>query len=222
MRGAWEEVEKIGADTLFNWDHFSPLWGDPDDQHLESFALLAAMAEVIERVQFGPLVACNSYRNPNLLADMARTIDHISGGRFILGIGSGWFQRDYDEYGYEFGTAPERLRALDKNLPITIGGGGEKVTLRITAQHADLWNGFGEPEAIGAKSQVLDGWCAKVGRNPAEIERSVSISDPKMVEKADEYVAQGITHIIYAVRGPEFDLAQARELVQWRDNRKKG
>ncbi len=159
-------------------------------KNFEAITIQAAIA-LHQHAQVGCLVHGNSYRNPNLLADMARTIDHISGGRFILGIGSGWYKLDYDEYGYEFGTPGSRLRDLERDLPIIkarlakldppplhripilIGGGGEKMTLKIAAQHADIWHFFGDPESMKRKSDILDDWCANVGRLK-EITRSTS------------------------------------------------
>jgi probable F420-dependent oxidoreductase len=236
MRRAWREADELGADTIFCWDHFYPLYGEPEGKHFEALTTMASMAEVTERAQIGALVICNSYRNPELLADAHRTIDHISGGRVILGIGAGWFQKDYDEYGYEFGDAPARLRALRADLPrvrerlgklnpppvgelpILIGGSGPKVTLRLVAEHADMWHSFGDAEAYKKKNEVLLGHCADVGRDPAEIERTWGIQADAL-DTADDLVAAGVQHLIVGIGGDGtgYDLGALRELVAWRD-----
>lgn len=236
MRRAWREAEELGVDTIFNWDHFYPLYGDSDGRHYEALTTLGSMAEVTEHAQIGSLVFCNSYRNPELLMDAHRTLDHISGGRAILGIGAGWFQRDYDEYGYEFGTAPDRLRALRAALPrirerraklnprplgplpLLIGGSGEKVTLRLVAEYADMWHGFGDVDTYRHKAEVLAGHCAAVDRDPSEIERTWGVNAGQ-VEAADGLRDAGVTHFIMGIGGGDggYDLGPLRELVQWRD-----
>jgi probable F420-dependent oxidoreductase len=233
-RDACVAAEEAGVDYISNWDHFYPLSGEPEGKHYESLSMLAALAAITERAEIGPLVLSNTYRNPNLVADMARTIDHISGGRFVLGIGAGWFEKDHDEYGYEFGTPGGRARALGASLPvikerlarlnpaplrgipILIGAKGEKVMLRIVAEHADIWHSSGTPDEIRHKCEVIDNWCRDVGRDPAEIERSVFVDGPIPEQDPDELLAAGATFMITRL-APPYDLGRTRELVAWRD-----
>jgi probable F420-dependent oxidoreductase len=227
LRGAWQAADELGVDSIWLWDHFFPLYGDPDGDHFDAYSLLGAMAVDTSRARFGAMVTCYPYRNPNLLADMARTIHVVSGGRFILGLGSGWFERDFREYGYEFGTVASRLRALGhglpvikarlaelqppaENMPILIGGAGERVTLRLVAEHADAWNTFGPPASFRHKNEVLDDWCADVGRDPADIERAVAIR-PDEIGVVDAYVDAGAEHVI-VMMGPPYDLEPVRQL----------
>ncbi len=230
------ELEQLGVDILFNWDHFFPLSGEKDGLHFEAWTELASWAELTSRVELGSLVNCNSYRNPDLQADMARTIDHISDGRFIFGTGSGWFERDYDEYGYEFGTAGQRLDALADalprieqrwqklnpppvhDIPILIGGAGEKKTLRIVAQHADIWHSFTPPEDLPRKLGILAEHGAAVGRDVSEIEISNELRN-RDEATANALLEAGVTLFTLGITGPDYDLAPVRQWLRWRDER---
>jgi probable F420-dependent oxidoreductase len=244
IRSLAVKLEELGADILFTWDHFFPLSGDRDGAHFEAWTILAAWAEVTGRAEIGCLVTGNSYRNPNLLADMARTVDHVSGGRLILGIGSGWAERDYDEYGYAFGTAGSRLDHLARDLPvirrrwerlnpqptrdipILIGGGGEQKTLRIVAEHATIWHGFGDDHVIAHKHRVLDEWCRRRGRDPLEIERSAGVAfvPGRNPDQRADYAGNaqrlydiGTRLFTASISAAHPDLGRARDLLQWRD-----
>ena len=245
IRETVRRLEDLGVDIVFNWDHFYPLSGDPAGLHYESWTMLAAIAEQTSRIEFGPLVNCNSYRNPDLQADMARTIDHISAhsgsaGRFIFGTGSGWFQRDYDEYGYEFGTVGSRLDALavdvprirarweklnpapTRRIPILIGGGGERKTLKIVAEHADIWHSFSDTETLVRKLGVLDNWCAEVGHDPQEIELSSHVGERTTgvidFEPLDAQLELGVRLFEISTTGPDYPLEHITELLKWRDS----
>ena len=231
-------ADQLGVDSIWLWDHFFPLYGNPDGNHFEAYTLLAALAAQTRQAELGIMVTCNSYRNPNLLADMIRTIDHISSGRAILGIGSGWFDRDYLEYGYEFGTAPERLKALKKALPvilerlgkltpppvrqplpILIGGGGEKVTLRLVAKYASMWNIIDEPGDVRRKNDILNNYCQEIGRDPAEIERTVVLQENNPLEKLQAYLDAGMTHFILGT-GEPWNFTGLEKLLAWKDKQR--
>ena len=235
VRDTVRALEDLGVDILFNWDHFYPLSGEPDGLHFESWTELGSWAELTTRVEFGCLVNCNSYRNPDLQADMARTLDHISGGRFIFGTGSGWFQRDYDEYGYEFGTVGSRLDALadampriearwkklnpppTRKIPVLIGGGGEKKTLRLVAKHADIWHSFTKPDDMQRKLSILSEHCSVVGRDISQIELSTELRGSTESD-ADEMREHGVTLFTLGMSGPEYDLAKVKSWLVWRDS----
>ena len=205
-RATAEELDRLGFDSVWVCDH---LYGVPMPNLpiLEAWSELAAVAAVTERVELGTLVTPPFFRNPAVLAKQVATIDHIAGGRTIVGLGCGWFATEFEAYGCPFPAIGERLRALEETVevmkrlwteeqvafegryitvrdamcepkpvrrpPILIGGGGEKVLLRIAARHADIWNNLAvmQPE-LGRKIEVLRRHCAAVGRDPESIEVS--------------------------------------------------
>ncbi len=235
-------AEELGADLLYTWDHFYPLYGNPDGTHFECWSLLAAWAALTSRIELGPLVTCTSYRNPHLLADIARTVDRISGGRLVFGIGAGWFARDYAEYGYPFGSAGSRGRALAAALPVIsarwarlnpppvrrppvlIGGIGPRRTLRLVAEHADVWHAMfpSRPDELVPLVRVLGEHCAAVGRDPETVERAVGIEPDQLghdlARHADDYLALGFTQVTLGVNGPAYDLGPVRDWLAWRDS----
>lgn len=241
IRDAVMRSEEAGIDIVYNWDHFFPLYGEPDGSHFEAWTMLGAWAESTERVELGCLVTCNSYRNPNLLADMARTVDHISGGRLILGLGSGWFRRDYDEYGYEFGTRGSRLDALAEAIPviterweklnpapvrtppILIGGVGLTKTTRITARYADMWHAMfpGRPDDVRPAVDALMRWCSEVGRDPHDLEWSIGMEPDDrgrmLAEDAEEYLEMGFTQFTIGANGPDYSFEHVDDWLAWRD-----
>jgi probable F420-dependent oxidoreductase len=219
LRDAWRRADELGVDSIWFWDHFYPLYGDPDGNQFECWSLLAAAAIETKAPQIGPMVTSVGYRNPDLIAYMAATIDQLSGGRFVLGLGAGWFERDYEEFGFEFGETRDRLRTLKAALPrikarvaklkpgpagpmpILIGGGGEKVTLRLVAEHAQMWNSLGSAEEYAHKSKVLDEWCRKIDRDPKEIERSANVS-VRTAKDVKEWLDAGLQHFVLRLAKP--------------------
>jgi len=213
LRDACLAAEASGFGSLWLDDHLLSDEGDWRDPKLEGWTALAALAALapLTQARLGLLVAANTFRNPGLTAKMATTLDHVSGGRFTLGIGGGWFEREHEAFGLEFGTGfGERLDRLEdavdiierllagehvthhgrfydlddavcrplpvqQRLPILIGGSGREKTLRTTARHADLWNGYGEPDRIAETSAVLRQRCEEVGRPFEAIERTVTM-----------------------------------------------
>ena len=202
-----QHAEATGWDGIWYADHFMPNAEDTSAPWPEAWTTLSAIGARTERVRIGTLVSGNTYRHPAVLAKMAATLDHITNGRVVLGLGSGWQENEHTQYGLPFYTVNERLRRLDEAcqviqmlynhaksdfdgefyqlqsaslepkpvqqpLPLLIGGGGEKVTLKITARYANEWNVWGDPAILRHKMAILDEHCAAIGRDPAEIQRS--------------------------------------------------
>jgi F420-dependent oxidoreductase-like protein len=213
-------ADEAGFDSVWAVDH---MVGIPleDDAIFEAWTEITAIAALTRRVRLGHLVLCVNYRPPALLAKMAATLDVVSDGRLILGLGAGWHQPEYEQYGYAFPPIATRLAQLDETLqilramwteerttfagrhfrveravcnpkpvqarlPILVGGGGERVLLRLVARHADLWNNLGVYHAdVTHKRAVLDRHCADVGRDPAAITATQQTLAAIAMDRAD-------------------------------------
>jgi F420-dependent oxidoreductase-like protein len=229
-------ADNSGFDSLWVMDHLYQIEmvGPREDPMLEAYTLLGALSARTRDIALGTMVTGVTYRNPALLAKIVTTLDIISSGRAILGIGAAWNDDEHAGYGYDFPTAKERLDRLEEALqiipamfteqapsfegrhyrvqgvlnnpkpvrgriPVLIGGGGEKRTLRLVAQYGDACNLFGGPDDVRHKLDVLERHCADVGRDPAEITKTIlyTVRDPmQAAEKIAAYTAIGVDGVV--------------------------
>lgn len=247
-RAAVLHAEELGADLILGNDHFHrpqikelnqgiPVLADiqPDVTNFEGWTALASWGEITHRAQIGLLVTGIGYRNPDLLADMARTVDHISAGRLILGLGAGWYEKDYATYGYEFGTWKSRFDLFDSGLqrietrlrqlipppvheiPILIGGTGPKRTLPAVVRYADIWHTFLSVDSFIEATARVDDLAAAAGRFGSDIERSVHWFGADI---AEAYQAAGATTFITEIEPDPitgYDFGTVEEMLTWRD-----
>jgi F420-dependent oxidoreductase-like protein len=206
-------AERSGFSLVTVMDHLYqiPGVGPVTDPMLEGWSVLSALARETTKVRLGTLVTGVTYRNPALLAKTVTTLDVLSGGRAVLGLGAAWNEEEHQGYGFDFPPIRERMDRLDEaltiiramltedrpsfsgrhyridralNVPrpiqpggprILVGGGGEQRTLKIAASHADMthWFPLGL-EVLRRKHEILDGYCAAIGRDPSTIERTMA------------------------------------------------
>jgi alkanesulfonate monooxygenase SsuD/methylene tetrahydromethanopterin reductase-like flavin-dependent oxidoreductase (luciferase family) len=210
FRDAAIAADEAGWDSVWTWDHLLAIFGPWEQPIFEGWSVLSALGPLTKRVRLGLMVGANTFRKPGLTAKLATTLDHVSSGRAILGIGGAWFEREHEAFGIpDWGPVGERLDRLDESvmllrrlldgerfshtgrfytltdalceprpiqphLPILVGGSGPRKTLRTTALRADAWNTSGTVDEVRAKVEILEQHCADVGRNPDEIERTIS------------------------------------------------
>jgi alkanesulfonate monooxygenase SsuD/methylene tetrahydromethanopterin reductase-like flavin-dependent oxidoreductase (luciferase family) len=239
---AGRRADQLGYDSLWTWDHLYPIVGSPDGPIFEGWLTITAWAGVTSKVSLGLMVGANTFREPGLTAKLATTLDHISGGRAVLGIGAAWFETEHTAFGLRFGDgAPERLRWLgealpimrgmldgtsptasgpryaakanqnnpppvQRHLPILIGGGGEKVTLKLVARYADMHDMGGNAETVKRKDGILREHCAAIGRDFDSIERTHGLG--VVVIRDSRAEAQRVASTLFQHNG------SARE---WRD-----
>ncbi|MCV7091773.1 LLM class F420-dependent oxidoreductase [Mycobacterium interjectum] len=245
-RQAVLHAEELGADAIFGYDHFHKPFVDivdgvpqlhdeqPEVNNFEGWTALASWGEITSRAEIGLLVTGMPYRNPDLVADMARTVDHISGGRLILGLGAGWYWKDFTVYGYDYGSVRTRMDQFDEGLariehrlahltpgpvrhiPILIGGGGERRTIPIAARHADIWHSFEPIEEFRRKNELLKRLSSEAGRDEAAIERGVGWTD---ATTADAFVDVGVTLFTTEIHpdGNGYDFSELETMLAWRD-----
>jgi alkanesulfonate monooxygenase SsuD/methylene tetrahydromethanopterin reductase-like flavin-dependent oxidoreductase (luciferase family) len=186
-RRTYAAAERLGFESVWISDHLQSPWS-PTRHGLEPWVALAVAAADTHRVVLGPLVSPVTFREPALVARMAESLDRLTGGRFVLGLGLGWNADEHAAAGIAFPAAAERSRRLietiqrvrcepgARRVPILVGGAGARSTLPVVARHADAWNvTTASADDFARASRQLDALCRDVGRDPSQIARSAAM-----------------------------------------------